>query len=235
MIQEKEEILKELQASEEENKRLLDLLIKHSKGDKVNMTGSQDQESIKKQGNYNNNQKGVLSEQEDFSNYNINTNLVNISMDKQNTNNSQKQGMQNKSNQNNKDNGMSTVIGASGKTLTLKQLKDFIEEIYESKMKFDQKALENKLPRETMEQHMYTFLNQKYGLKSLIIEWATSIINGIRKFSQEDNDVAVFGKILRNECDEEFRFVQGQVKNTISELLKVIYIYIIFIYIYYIV
>ena len=42
------------------------------------------------------------------------------------------------------------------------------------------------------------------------------------KYSKEDNDVAVFGKILRNECDEEFRFVQIQVKNTIQELLKVI-------------
>ena len=72
-----------------------------------------------------------------------------------------------------------------------------------------------------MEQHMYTFLNQKYGLKNLIIEWATALINGIKKFSSEDNDVAVFGKILRNECDEEFRFVQAQVKETISELLKV--------------
>jgi hypothetical protein len=41
----------------------------------------------------------------------------------------------------------------------------------------------------------------------LIIEFATAIINGIRKYSKEDNDVAVFGKILRNECDEEFRFV----------------------------
>ena len=56
---------------------------------------------------------------------------------------------------------------------------------------------------------MYTFLNQKYGLKNLIIEWATALINGIKKFSSEDNDVAVFGKILRNECDEEFRFVQA--------------------------
>ena len=58
-----------------------------------------------------------------------------------------------------------------------------------------------------MEQHMYTFLNQKYGLKNLIIEWATALINGIRKYANEDNDIAVFGKILRNESDEEFRFV----------------------------
>ena len=172
-----------------------------------------DQESIKKQGV----PKGILSEQEDFSNYQINQNVMDNSIEKSNPN-VQKQ--QYKSG--NRDNLASSVISASGKTLTLKQLKDFIEEIYESKSKFDQKSAENKLPRETLEQHMYTFLNQKYGLKSLIIEWATSIINGIRKFSQDDNDVAVFGKILRNECDEEFRFVQAQVKNTISELLKVI-------------
>lgn len=93
-------------------------------------------------------------------------------------------------------------------------------------MKFDQKYTENRLPKETLEQHMYTFLNQKYGLKNLIIEWATAIVNGIRKFAGEDDDVAVFGKILRNECDEEFRFVQEQVKTTIAELLKVFSFYI---------
>lgn len=27
---------------------------------------------------------------------------------------------------------------------------------------------------------MYTYLNQKYGLKSLIVEWAASIINGVK-------------------------------------------------------
>lgn len=104
--------------------------------------------------------------------------------------------------------------------MSLKQLKEIIEEIYASKVKFDQKQFENKLPRETMEQHMYAYLNKKYGLKSLIIEWATAIINGISLYAKEDNDVAVFGKMLRNECDEEFRFVQLQVKNTIKELLK---------------
>lgn len=58
-----------------------------------------------------------------------------------------------------------------------------------------------------MEQHMYTFLNTKYGLKNIILEWAGAIILGIKKFSKKDNDIAVFGKILKNECDEEFRFV----------------------------
>lgn len=43
-------------------------------------------------------------------------------------------------------------------------------------------------------------------------EWATAIITAVKKFHTVDNDVAVFGKILRNEIDEEFRFVQKQLK-----------------------
>ncbi len=29
---------------------------------------------------------------------------------------------------------------------------------------------------------MYTYLNQRYGLKNLIIEWAAAIIAGIKNF-----------------------------------------------------
>ena len=74
--------------------------------------------------------------------------------------------------------------GAIGQTqmrsLSLRQLKDIITDIYAQKVKYDQKCEENKLARETMEQYMYTYLNQRYGLKNLIIEWAASIINGIK-------------------------------------------------------
>ncbi|KAL0490135.1 hypothetical protein AKO1_009358 [Acrasis kona] len=109
----------------------------------------------------------------------------------------------------------------SNKTLSLRQTKEIIDEIYASKAKFDQKCVDNKLPRETMEQHLYTFLNQKYGLKNLILDWASAIIQAVKKFTSEDNDVAVFGKILRNEIDEEFRFVQKQLRETVAELLRV--------------
>lgn len=71
-----------------------------------------------------------------------------------------------------------------------------------------------------MEQFMYTFLNQWYGLKSLIIEWVAAIINGIKTYLREDHDVALFGKILKNECDEEFRYIQMHVKDTLVGLLK---------------
>jgi hypothetical protein len=54
---------------------------------------------------------------------------------------------------------------------------------------------------------MYTYLNQKYGLKTLIIEWASTIIKGVKAYLLDDHDVTMFAKILKNECDEEFRLV----------------------------
>lgn len=81
------------------------------------------------------------------------------------------------------------------KVLTLKMMKDMISEIYVSKEEYDKKCADTKLPKETMEQHMYSYLNQKYGLKSLIVEWATSLINGIKLYSVEDSEVCLFGKV----------------------------------------
>lgn len=60
---------------------------------------------------------------------------------------------------------MSNYISGSSRSLTLKQLKDSIEEIYEAKLKFDQKNFDGRIPRETMHQYLFTHLNQKYGLK----------------------------------------------------------------------
>ena len=70
---------------------------------------------------------------------------------------------------------------------------------------------------------MYTFLVQKYGLKSLIVEWATAIINAVRAYTREDHEVALFAKVLKNECDEEFRYIQVHVKSTIGQVLKAVF------------
>ena len=95
--------------------------------------------------------------------------------------------------------------GISSKILPPKQLKDIIQDIYTQKLKFDQKARDLGQAIETMEQFMYTYLVQKYGLKSLIVEWATAIINSIKFYIQpqnenaaEDTTVSLFAKILKN-------------------------------------
>ena len=71
-----------------------------------------------------------------------------------------------------------------------------------------------------MEQFMYTYLNQRYGLKPLIIDWASAIISAIQRYSRECADICLFGKVLRNEIDEDFRYVQSALKDTAHLLLR---------------
>ncbi len=106
------------------------------------------------------------------------------------------------------------------RVFTIKMMKEVINDIYSSKEDFDKKSEENKMPKETLEQHMYTYLNQKYGLKAIIIEWANNIINGIKIFSSEDSEIFLFGKILRNEIEENARFIFNQLKESIIEYLN---------------
>ena len=135
-----------------------------------------------------------------------------------------------KGTQSRKFNKLSGPVGKTQvRTLTLKQLKEVINDMYAQKLKYDQKWVESKLPRETMEQYMYTYLNQRYGLKSLIIEWVAAIINGIKTYLKQDHDVALFGKILKNECDEEFRFIQTHVKEVLIRVLWLLLIIFFFI------
>ena len=116
-------------------------------------------------------------------------------------------------------NTMSNINPNRHQLISLKTLKDFIKELYISKANYDMKCLELKLPRETLEEHMYTFLNKKYGLKNLIIDWARNIINGIKYYSKKDSLVLLFGKILRNEQEEDARFIIEKVLDSIEELL----------------
>ena len=95
-----------------------------------------------------------------------------------------------------------TFLGLAGaKILTKKQMKDFINEIYDSKMEYDKVCSENHLKKESMEHYMYKFLNNKYGLKNLVIEWSSSIITGIKMYSSSDSDINLFNKILKNKIE----------------------------------
>ncbi len=138
----------------------------------------------------------------------------------QNENNQNSNQNSTENNQNSAEISNSSNLPIAPRILTIKNTKDIMNEIYQSKSNYDKKCFENKLPRETMEQHMYTFLNQKYGLKNLIIEWASSIINAIKIYSSEDSDINLFGKILRNEQEEDSRLILMKLRNTIVELLE---------------
>ena len=112
-----------------------------------------------------------------------------------------------------------TFLGLAGaKILTKKQMKDFINEIYDSKMEYDKVCTENHLKKESMEHYMYKFLNNKYGLKNLVIEWSSSIITGIKMYSSSDSDINLFNKILKNKIEEGQKLVIIKLKSTIKEL-----------------
>ena len=72
------------------------------------------------------------------------------------------------------------------------------------------------IPRETMEQYMLTFLNQRYGLKQLIMENASGILYAIKLYTDVDHDVKLFGKILKNRIDESFWLAQDSVKTSLQ-------------------
>jgi hypothetical protein len=105
------------------------------------------------------------------------------------------------------------------KVISFSQLKEHIEELYEAKRDFDEKCKKNGLPRESMEQFMFSFFKHKFGLNTIVIEWVYAMVESIRMYHHEDNDIALFALILRNEVDEEFAEIQKQIKLTINDIL----------------
>jgi len=157
------------------------------------------------------NNNNYMNQYSALNNNNSNSNFLNINYKSNSYNN-----LNNSFN----NNSLLQASPVCNRVFTIKMMKEIINDIYHSKAEFDKKSDENKLPRETLEQHMYTYLNQKYGLKSIIIEWASNIINGIKIFSSEDSEICLFGKILRNEIEEDARLIYSRLQQSILEYLK---------------
>jgi len=104
--------------------------------------------------------------------------------------------------------------------MTLKQLLDTIQALYDSKTEFDRKCEEARQPKETMQQHLVTYLRKQYGLPSLLESHALSIMKATKKYARRNNDVMVFQKIIDNEFEEDFRFVQASLKKSVKGLLR---------------
>ena len=99
------------------------------------------------------------------------------------------------------------------------QLLETINDIYNSKLEYDKKLVQNNQQKLTMEQFLYQYLNNKYGLKNLVIEYASGIIQGIKDFSKKNSEVLLFAKILRNELEEQEILIISKLKETINDFL----------------
>ena len=70
--------------------------------------------------------------------------------------------------------------------ITLKETREFIERVYESKKIANEKSLQGvgNVPMETMEQHMFRLLEKKYGLRTLAVEHAAMYLQAIEFYSE---------------------------------------------------
>ena len=119
---------------------------------------------------------------------------------------------------------LKTVIGPiSRRDISIRQLLEIINDIYNSKLENDKKLTNNRQQKLTMEQFLYHYLNNKYGLKNLVIEYASCIIQGIKDFSKKNSEILLFGKILRNEIEEQEILIIAKLKETINDLLTIYY------------
>ncbi|RLN87222.1 hypothetical protein BBJ28_00004258 [Nothophytophthora sp. Chile5] len=106
------------------------------------------------------------------------------------------------------------------RSLTLKQLVDLVNSVYASKAKYDTRTTDAGAPRETMEQHLYTYLNTRFGLPKLIVEYASAVWKAAERFALRENDAAVFVALLRNRLDEGFLDIKRKLQRALVELLR---------------
>lgn len=169
-IKEKTFYIQKIEALEHENKIMTEKLIKNAKK-LISDTSTLRSKSIDNKSGLENNNKRENS---------LNTSNVggiNDSISKYRNNNS-------------------SLIGPNGnKILSNKNLLTTINFIYTSKVEYDKKCFDYKIPKETMEQHMYTYLNTKFGIKNLVLENASNIINAVKAYSTEDSEICLFGKV----------------------------------------
>ena len=114
-----------------------------------------------------------------------------------------------------------TLLSTNTRILGKSTLIEMINDIYKTKIISDKKNMQNKIPKYTMEQHLFNYLKSKYGLKKLIVEWSINILNGIKLYSKENGEICLFGLLLRNELDENYSIqILHKIKETIKKLIK---------------
>lgn len=112
-----------------------------------------------------------------------------------------------------------TLVARPEKDLTLRQLRVIVSMVYASKAEHDERCAEMREPRETMEQHLYSFLGKRYGQRGLVEDWARAIFRAIEREATRECDIAIFGKILQNRLAENFAPVQDTLCKTVNKLL----------------
>ena len=95
-----------------------------------------------------------------------------------------------------------------------------INDIYKQKLLYNKKCIESEKPLETLYNFIIIYLNQKFGLKEITINYFSSLIKGIKDYSKFNSEILLFGLLLRNEIEENSINILNQIKNILNETLK---------------
>ena len=111
-------------------------------------------------------------------------------------------------------------ITPSVKDFSFTQMKTFIHSMYTKKKSHDTVCRQGHLPLETMEQYLYTYCTQQFGIKSLVLDYIQAVLKGTLSFSKQDVNIKIFRHLLKNEIDESFLKIKIRLEKTIATLLR---------------
>lgn len=109
-----------------------------------------------------------------------------------------------------------SIDEGKSRTMVLNECKELISRIYDAKATISSATSAAATTKslvpipETLEIFVYRFFEKKYGLRNLAVEAAGTLVSSMEKFYQDDNGIAVFRKIFKNEIGEEFLVVQAE-------------------------
>eukprot|EP00929_Paragymnodinium_shiwhaense_P040964 TRINITY_DN21306_c0_g1_i1.p1 TRINITY_DN21306_c0_g1~~TRINITY_DN21306_c0_g1_i1.p1 ORF type:complete len:361 (-),score=92.24 TRINITY_DN21306_c0_g1_i1:129-1211(-) len=108
-----------------------------------------------------------------------------------------------------------------GKALSMRQLKDIMAAVCDSKRKHDVRCTQLGCSLHTLEQHLYSFLSERYrGQAAMVQEMAQAVYRAITRWSAVECDAEVYAKMIQNKLPETFPAVLDTVKAQLDIILK---------------
>ncbi|XRB04518.1 EF-hand calcium-binding domain [Pycnococcus provasolii] len=108
--------------------------------------------------------------------------------------------------------------------LTLRQTREIILAVCAAKLRANRRAAHAQTSQETMAHFLITWLNHRFGLRSLVRRWAVTIVSNVRAYAAADFAVACFQHMVRNEVDEgvyrDLRRLHRQLVSTFAIILR---------------
>lgn len=104
--------------------------------------------------------------------------------------------------------------------MPLDELRALLKVFFDSKQKYDEANASAKLPEETVEQHIYTFLFGRTSNNEEIKKTIATLYASLRFYASTELDVEVFSLVLRHECDEGYWNVFTSLRSKVFDAIQ---------------